>query len=80
MSHHRAPLTYSGMVAESLHELLSPLCPWHGRPETGDTKASAGEIDLAASRSEPARRWDWIACLPHYVINLARRLTSNNCR
>jgi hypothetical protein len=41
-------------------------------------KAGVGEIDLAASRSESAGRWDWIATLPHYVINPARRLTTNN--
>jgi len=41
-------------------------------------KAGAGEIDLAASRSESAGRWDWIALSPHYVINPARRLTTNN--
>jgi len=27
MSHHLAPLTHSGVVAESLHELLGQLCP-----------------------------------------------------
>jgi hypothetical protein len=41
-------------------------------------KVGAGEIDLAGSRSQSAGRWDWIALSPQYVINPARRLTTNN--
>jgi len=30
--------------------------------------------------ADSIRRWDWIALLLHYVINPARRLTTNNRR
>src|ERR1700746_3288404 len=42
--------------------------------------AGAGDIDLAASQSGPAWRWEWIALLPPCVINPARQLTTNNHR
>jgi hypothetical protein len=38
-----------------------------------------GALNVTSAESA-IRRWDWIAFLLHFVINPARRLTTNNRR
>jgi hypothetical protein len=61
---------------------LPPACDRHAElrtPELADLHEAARTDGAGISRAESAiRRWDWIALLLHYVINPARRLTTNN--